>query len=159
MIILEGPDGGGKSTLAANLERLFDFEIHHHGPYPEISDPDELADKYVASITRDVVRDVVMDRSWISESIYGPIVRGHSRLSHVHAVALGMAASVVTRTIVVLALPSFEDCERACAVREEYAPRDIREKIYEAYQAIAWRGKINGLPVRVYNYTTGDNQL
>lgn len=76
MVIVEGPDGGGKTTLVDRLSRALGVEVHERactssdGPVPELC--------------RWVERDLsgpsggLYDRHpLISETIYGPIIRGH----------------------------------------------------------------------------------
>jgi len=77
--IVEGPDGGGKSTFALALaEALGTAIVSHHGPYPNITTPAALARIYVDAMIPALTGeyDVVMDRSWLSEPIYGEVYRG-----------------------------------------------------------------------------------
>ena len=86
IIIVEGPDGCGKSTMVRALQAKREIEnvkTVHHGPYLEKC-RSELLQTYLASINsfkEDKNFDImIMDRCWVSEFIYGPIVRGSSRL-------------------------------------------------------------------------------
>lgn len=78
VIILEGVDGSGKSTYAAALSKSLDAMVVHHGPYKDITDGPELARRYVDSMLPALLgeKDVILDRSWLSESIYGRAYRG-----------------------------------------------------------------------------------
>lgn len=74
MIVLEGPDGSGKTTLANRIGHLWNVPvIHSPGLVPEFicsamlhhaSNPQEM---------------IIYDRFWFSEFIYGPILRGEMR--------------------------------------------------------------------------------
>lgn len=76
MIIIEGIDGVGKTTLVYYLETLgfkkyhFDYDIKNL----------DLLSKYMKIL---LLEDnyIVLDRSFISEMVYGPVIRGISKLS------------------------------------------------------------------------------
>lgn len=72
IIILEGPDGAGKSTLASKLSQDTRFPIVSnkqkdggYGYYRELIETD----------------NIILDRAWYSEMVYGPIKRVVSRIS------------------------------------------------------------------------------
>lgn len=76
LILLEGVDGSGKSTLAGRLSRAVEAEIRHSGPltrHPLIEYELDLRDYRVG-------RDVVYDRHYLGELIYGPLYRGASAI-------------------------------------------------------------------------------
>jgi hypothetical protein len=60
--ILEGPDGGGKTTLAHHLRDSYGFRYHHEGP-PEKSD---LLVHYATELYNACVdgNNHVFDRCW-----------------------------------------------------------------------------------------------
>jgi hypothetical protein len=79
VIVLEGPDGGGKTTLANKLVKK-GFKYHHEGPPPP-----EVVDllAYYLQILYTAIEaphDTVFDRLWLGERIYGPICRGADRI-------------------------------------------------------------------------------
>jgi thymidylate kinase len=81
LMVFEGPDGSGKSTLARAYADATGARYVHLGPFPEVGAG--LARLYVEAITPAVLglSDVVLDRSWLSERIYGDAFRGgHDRL-------------------------------------------------------------------------------
>jgi hypothetical protein len=71
LIIFEGPDGAGKTTLARKLAEDIGAVYTHLGPFPRVKDG--LARLYVEAMMPALLghRDVVMDRCWISEVPYG----------------------------------------------------------------------------------------
>ena len=86
LIVLEGPDGAGKTTLAKDLMAGFyrkwpsgTFRIEHRGPLRLNVDP---FDEYTLPDydPTDMTNLVVCDRWHLSEAVYGPIYRGASRV-------------------------------------------------------------------------------
>lgn len=85
VIILEGPDGAGKSTLATTLHHLHSFSvIRSYGTtgYGPTWTPAELLHKLTTVIVDalDCDEPVVIDRSFLSEFAYGMVMRGKDRL-------------------------------------------------------------------------------
>lgn len=77
-VIFEGIDGAGKTTMAEMFSKI-GFQKFHARYHPEIS---ELYSFYYNEILeKSENQRMVLDRSFISEMVYGPILRGKSRLS------------------------------------------------------------------------------
>jgi thymidylate kinase len=75
--ILEGVDRSGKSTLANHLKALGFYVVHC--PYqPDI----ENLGIYYQRLISSNLGNVVFDRSFISEFVYGTVLRRHSRISN-----------------------------------------------------------------------------
>ena len=72
MIIIEGPEGSGKSRLADLLRRNTSFEVHHFGAPPSsIEELDRRLDRSREMLTLPVIQD----RSpWVSEPIYSVLL-------------------------------------------------------------------------------------
>ena len=75
-IILEGCDGVGKTTLA-NLLIHKGYKSLHFDYDPHLS----IKEKYQRILSKNYGANIVLDRSFISEMVYGPLRRGYSRLS------------------------------------------------------------------------------
>lgn len=75
MIIIEGLDGVGKTTLVNYFvsqgmkKHHFDYDVNNM----------DLFSKYMKVLGKNDL-DLVLDRSFISEMVYGPILRGKSKL-------------------------------------------------------------------------------
>jgi thymidylate kinase len=80
MIILEGPDGSGKTTLGKRLkeDKIVDAFIESpgrtRGPVPLMEQTRRYMERYKKS-------PVVVDRFLFSELVYGPILREKSQFS------------------------------------------------------------------------------
>lgn len=94
-VVLEGCDGVGKSTLAQRLAVDFGFTIVHSARTP---DGVSLAERYQRILSRP--ERLALDRSFVSELVYGPLRHGGSRLTDTDACAL---ATLVARRDGVLA--------------------------------------------------------
>jgi predicted ATPase len=83
VIVLEGCNGTGKTTLAAALAARHGYVVVHSGRTPDGID---LADHYEAMLA--LPGRLVLDRSFISELVYGPLDHGRTRLTLPAAIAL-----------------------------------------------------------------------
>ncbi|MGH3621376.1 MAG: hypothetical protein ACRDQ5_06240 [Sciscionella sp.] len=83
IITVEGCDGTGKTTFAERLVAEYGFTVIHSSRTPEHID---LVDRYQQIIMR--AGRLVLDRSFVSELVYGPLHRGRSRLTWCEAVRL-----------------------------------------------------------------------
>lgn len=88
LVLLEGCDGVGKTTIAAQLHRRHGYAVVHSPVTPSTVD---LPARYHDLITTPGRR--VLDRSFVSELVYGPLRRGRSRLTDEQAKRLASTAS------------------------------------------------------------------
>lgn len=160
LIIVEGPDGAGKSTLIEQLgkERII-TKVHHHGAY---LGEESILGHYLESINDALISpngDVVMDRSWIAEPIYGAVMRGGScRITSEQRQMLERFAVFQCRAVAVLCLPPLEVCLTSWQKRlaREYPQKlEQMQNIYAGYEQ--WWSSLeaedNLLPVVRYDYT------
>lgn len=96
MVILEGPDNSGKSTLGVDLTRLFGWPVEH-SKKPELDEyegHDREFMAYMHAVQHLSPKAVIRDRTYaISENIYGPIIRKQSMLGLFAEQSLKMLAS------------------------------------------------------------------
>jgi putative hydrolase of the HAD superfamily len=76
-IVLEGCDGVGKTTIVEKLKEL-GYQSLHFGFDPALS----IKEKYERILKTKYDTPIILDRSFVSEMVYGPVNRGHSRLSN-----------------------------------------------------------------------------
>lgn len=107
LIILEGPDGAGKSTLARNLSAMLGADIVHFG---KDSETFSLATEYISIILSSQHRNLIIDRLWISEIIYSKIMRGgNCRLSEKEIKVISYAFHEMDGRLV-YCLPDYHTC-------------------------------------------------
>lgn len=161
IVILEGADGGGKTTLAETLrQRLQKEKMTHvvkHGPYKGMNTED-LCRTYFRGITQALTYDdhVIMDRSWLSEPIYGNVYRnGENRIDMPRRRMLERAA-LARGVVVIHCQPDFEVCMQTFKSRiaDEYLDNIKQlEQVYEGYSTLPMD---TSLPVITYDYTKDD---
>lgn len=93
LILLEGNECSGKSTLAKKLTENGGRVVHFGAP----TTPEEAANYYKVYIrAMDEVKPnelVVFDRCWVSDTVYGPVMRGTQEMSFEMANLLNAYAS------------------------------------------------------------------
>lgn len=140
LIIVEGPDGSGKTTLCRRLRERFYSPLaasyRHHPPYLQI---DRIAPIYLESILPKFHAEfMVMDRSWLSEPIYTAAMRdGDPRVRKWERRMLERVA--LTRgAIVINCLPPYEEAKRNWAKSPtEYVEGEERyRQVYNGYSRL-----------------------
>ncbi len=156
LTILEGPDGGGKTTLAKTAFRHAYYE--HCGPPPLPASRtgwNPAFRQYLEVVLQAAMRpeDTVFDRLMYGELIYGPLLRGDSSFQWWHVRMLERVL-LSYQGLVVFCLPEYKACLNTWNARraEELVDNaDTLEQIYAAYQGIILR---NSLPHVVFDYET-----
>jgi len=158
ILILEGPDGAGKTTLAETLRQRFQnngmVHIVKHGPYTGV-EPEHLCRIYFRAMSPALTFNdtVIMDRSWISEPIYGEVYRNGANRIDVPRKRMLERVALSRGAVVIHCQPDFEVCAETFEKRteEEYLD-DISqlEQVYDEYEALPL---ITNLPTVHYDYT------
>lgn len=73
IVIIEGPDGAGKTQLARHLAEEYHLHYHHEGPPPAGAD---VFKHYADLLDGALERPTVFDRFALGERVYGPVLRG-----------------------------------------------------------------------------------
>lgn len=79
VIVLEGPDGAGKTTLAEHLVKKYGGVYVHRTWSPEMNVWDHHTEALKIAHEKSYQELVVIDRLWPSEYIYGRVFRGSSQ--------------------------------------------------------------------------------
>lgn len=123
MLILEGIDGVGKTTVVDCLEKL--GMKKYHFDYDEKNT--DLVSKYLRVINQDT-KNIVLDRSFISEMVYGPVIRSHCKLSIEEYKQLLKAYKKIGAKIIYLTAPKEILIERR---KDDSTDSKILEKYYD----------------------------
>lgn len=158
IIILEGPDGSGKTQLADALRQRLQRErmvhIAKHGPYTGVNAAD-LCRMYFRTMTPALTYDdhVIMDRAWISEPIYGDVYRNGANRVDMPRRRMLERLALSRGAVLVLCQPPFENCAQAFASRQKEEYLDNLEQLKDVYEAYDSLGQGMALPLEHYDYT------
>lgn len=141
MIILEGCDASGKSTLLSHLAQKFRLTITRSFGKPQSSNDIEDYHKWL----RFCPFPLILDRHpAISELIYGPVIRNHTHGS------FSFAQSVANSTFLVFCCPPIEVVQSGLMNNSQMS--GVPEKIVQLYQS--YQSLMDSLiPSFVYDYT------
>lgn len=130
-IIIEGPDGAGKSTLAESLAHALDMNI-----LKMTANGGQSVSEYMQKLACD---GVVIDRCWVSEQVYSDLFGREPRIDHDDAEALTEYCGLRGIPIIVLLPPLHVVISRLNERGDEYAdvvcPNIV--EIYTRYRAWA----------------------
>jgi hypothetical protein len=135
VIILEGPDGSGKTSLARRLEKEWGMIYSHEGPPPDNKDDSRL-DYYAVTLIRALRRKqpTVFDRFHLGELVYGPVARSSDRLGY-GGMRLMRRLCFANHVLIKICQPPYdvalENWRRKLAAGDDYV-RDER-KFFDTY--------------------------
>lgn len=127
-IIIEGPDGAGKSTLAKKIADTFNLKIIHSGK----DDLNNLA--YYAKLLTDNP-NAVFDRFYFSEIVYGNALRnGKLRLTQHEINQLQLLLEM--RDVIIFYVTNTKEVltDRMLDCGETYLPAERLDDIMEGYE-------------------------
>jgi len=154
LFIVEGCDGSGKSSFINeifNYQKYPKYEIIHNGVY---KDREDAFHNYNTQVDDNEYHGVVLDRSYISELIYGKVLRGEDNSKYkVDIQSLEDIMRLNFRPIVILCNPPIENVLNTWRSRidEEHVKDESKIiSIYEQYQLI---DSFTSLKVIDFDYT------
>lgn len=112
-IIIEGPDGAGKTTLAKSLAGALDMNI-----LKMTANGGQSVPEYLQKLACD---GVIIDRCWVSEQIYSDLFGREPRINHDDAEALTELCEYAGIPIIVLLPPLHVVISRLNERGDEYA--------------------------------------
>lgn len=155
MIVIEGPDGSGKTSLLHNLLDEFP-EIEEHarasasvgGPLPDIQDwaKNDLLTQLVQPLS-------FYDRHPIfSEPVYGKIIRNYVHPWFNTEEASGLGQMLIERSLIVICLPPIENVLKNVGVNDQMS--GVVDHIVDIYHV--YRSMLVGLaevfPMNIFHY-------
>lgn len=152
IIIIEGPDGAGKTTLVKKLlaEHPSATQVHFGAPASDKEAYDYYL-VYAQAILDTSDTDLVLfDRSWYSDAVYGPIMRGRVEMSTIHIKLLEALAKQHGGAHVIYCTAPLNVLWRRCNVRGEtyVTSKDTLEQLRATYETVMSEC---GLPVIRYD--------
>lgn len=161
LYILEGPDGGGKTTLGKELSARLSVPVDNHGPYKgEQQIWKHYFDSMIPAYSGE--RDVILDRCWLAEPIYGEVYRdGLNRVEHWQQRILEYVARECS-AVIIWCLPPYQKCLDAFNGRREQEMLDSTEQLKRVYDLywIASGRMANGRIISVnYDWTRESSRL
>lgn len=140
LIVIDGPDAAGKSTLCTWFENVYHAHYKHLTWSPDL---EKNMDSYqigavVECLEIAKTQLVVLDRCWLSELVYSHIYRDGSSYPHLAETCF----ELLSNSLNIVALPKFDrwikNFERMSDEREEMYSGDTEgmKQIYEQYYGI-----------------------
>lgn len=158
MIIVEGPDGAGKTTIVEALQERFDFPIAQRVVTQDAVAMVDLQDWVDNNLEEGFQRTIFDRHRLISETIYGPILRTAAQPGFTRLSWLGprMKRFYQLEPIIIYCLPPIEIVAKN--IEGDENNRVVWEKFEAIYSAYVSRASLDlqfspGI-TRVWDYTT-----
>lgn len=124
IIIVEGPDGAGKTTMIEKLKKRYPAAMTFHFGAP-VEGEDQLL-RYAVPMLKHPENTLIYDRSWYSEFVYGPVMRNRHELRPEHSKLLEALAYKHGSPIVYYLTAPDEILWERCQERGETYIKDIK---------------------------------
>ena len=153
ILIIEGPDGSGKTTLANKISQQTSWPIIHRTQPKSDDEKKTMMDSYLEVISSG--RNCIFDRSWYSEMVYGPIMRDTSVISYAQMFTLERKLSKRGAMLIHCTGPSDILWKRCQARGENYiVDRQTYTRIYSGFGELMYDVP-HIIPVVTYEYREG----
>ena len=149
IIVLEGPDGSGKSTIAEYIKDTYGATIIHHTWSPWLEE--NMQQYHIDGITKAIHLAenelVILDRSWISELIYSHVFRDGSNWPSLHE--LGRNLLKQNNAAYILCLPNdlqayIKHFEQLCSNRNEmFTNSNLMKSVWLEYYCLFMIGPMS----------------
>lgn len=136
IIIIEGIDGSGKTTLANQLHEQTKYPIIHRTKPDNQEDKDAMLMSYIATLKEG--GNAIFDRCWYSEMAYGPVMRDDSVITYPQMYELERLIARRSGGIIIYCTGKTKELWRRATKRgEDYiVSRDNFAEIHENYEGI-----------------------
>ena len=136
MIVVEGPDGGGKTTLCNQLQRDFDLSIERPqrgGEAPVVP----VRNRVYRALSRSVKGHQearIYDRLYFSELVYGKVLRKHVEFSAFEQIFVTDVLRAL-KPVIVFCLPDFDNAQKNLVANPQlWGVEENYRKIYHEYE-------------------------
>lgn len=135
IIIIEGPDGSGKTSLAEKISKQTRYPIIHRTQPKSEEEKKLMMGEYLQLIRSN--KNCILDRCWYSEMAYGPVMRDASVLSYPQMYELEELLAKTGAILIYATGPKAALWQRCQRRGEEYiTSRDNFNAICENFDAI-----------------------
>lgn len=150
VIIIEGADGSGKSSLARTLHRQTNWLLIHRSQPKDKQDKQRMMDEYLDLIWKG--EDVIFDRSWYSEMVYGPIMRDESVISYEQMHTLEIALTL-HGALIIYCEDDLDILWERCQERgEDYVTsKETLKQVCDGYERL-FKKTTHYIPIVTYNW-------
>lgn len=126
IILIEGIDGSGKTTLANKLQQTMPAARVEHFGYPTtVEEADNYCEVYLKLLRSATENEIIIfDRCWMSDEVYGPIMRGRRERTDVEILTLEQTANNFGAIMIVCTVAPDEGWRR-CNMRGETYIKDF----------------------------------
>lgn len=146
-VIIEGPDGAGKTALARTLCQSLGMQYHHEGPPP----PGVNRCEHYQMTLLSTDHPTVFDRFHLGELVYGPLLRGGTNLTAEEVDTINQTFKDMGGTMV-CCLPPWETCIANNRRKEELIKDEtVMRAAYDGWTLLVQTRAFNG--GRVFDYT------
>jgi len=140
IIIIEGIDGSGKTTLANQLSKQTGYPIVCRKQPKDADEKVRMMGEYLQFIKSN--KNVILDRCWYSEMVYGPVMRDASVISYPQMYDLEQLLAKNGALLIYCTGPEAALWQRCQKRGEDYiTSRDDYKAIYNGYKEL-----IDGVP-------------
>lgn len=137
LIIVEGPDGAGKTSAVKSLASAYsDSLVYHFGAPVPGEDQFMRYAKPIIDFGSKLL--LIYDRSWYSEFVYGPIMRNGSEISIDQCKILEQLVRINGGGHVLYLTSDIKTLWRRCTKRGEtyIQSREVLEQVRDRYEAV-----------------------
>lgn len=152
--IIEGPDGAGKTTLAEKLHKSNPGSlILHFGTPANEEEAKNYWKVYLNTLECHEGETLILDRSWYSDMVYGPVMRHRNEMTSEHKHILELAVLALGGGVVIYCTGAQRTLWSRCTARGEsyIANSDQHKEICNKYNEVMH--SVDRLPVIYYNTT------
>ena len=158
VIVLEGPDGSGKTTLAKKLSSELGWKyVHMSAPVPIDKPFDYWWARIQTEFAGSTPSGLIIDRLHPSEDVYGGLFRGGSKLT-AHGRWLLEGWLDARSAFIVHCLPPKGVVLANANATVDQTHHDRAERVYNMYAGAKKLGFPTALPVFNYDFTSSDAQ-
>ena len=157
MIIVDGVDNTGKTTLAQELAEKYDLPLRK-STGPQKDNPEIVKEFIYSTLERDLQDEVIYDRhALITEKVYGPVLRGKNVLEEIEDSYYLLYMFKQTRPLIIYTVLPAEEIKATFEERDQLeGVYENVDELYRRFNKLAGQLRSAGFQVIKYNYKGDD---